>query len=107
MAKGKRVTPFKRRARGGGKRDEIIEDLDERLAEVEMIQAGIDTKNIANRLALMTAEQMAETQQVAAQNALRLFNEMLEEVRRRIPTMEDERIVNALLAIWDKTGGKK
>jgi hypothetical protein len=107
MAKGKRVTPFKRRAKGGGQRDEIIEDLDERLAEVEMIQAGIDTKNIANRLALMTAEQMAETQQVAAQNALRLFNEMLEEVRRRIPKMEDERIVNALLAIWDKTGGKK
>jgi hypothetical protein len=55
----------------------------------------------------MTAEEMANTQQVASQNALKLFNELLEEVRKRIPIMDDEKIVDALLSIWDKTGGKK
>lgn len=107
MAIGKRVTPYKQKAKRSKKKDEAIVDLDERVTQLEMEQAGVDTELLKNRMELMTAEQLAETQQVAAQNALKLFNEMLAEVRRRIPTMEDERIVNALLAIWDKTGGKK
>lgn len=106
MKKPKRLTPFKQKARRGRK-DAAIEELDERVAQLEMEQAEIDTKNIKNRLEVMTAEQKANTAEAAAYNALMLFNEMLEEVRRRIPKMEDERIVNALLAIWDKTGGKK
>ncbi len=107
MATGKRCTPFKRKAKGGKKRDDAIEELDERLTEVEMQQAGIDTKHIENRLVKMTKEQLANTQQVAAQNALLLFNEMLEEVKKRLPSMKDEVIVTTLLSIWDKTGGKK
>ncbi len=106
MASRKRIAPYKQAARRGRK-EAVIEDFEERITTLELEQAGIDTQNLKNRMELMTAEQMAQTQQIAAQNALRLFNEMLEEVRRRIPTMEDERIVNALLAIWDKTGGKK
>lgn len=107
MRKVNRDTPYTQKGRKGKKKDDIIEEIDERVAELEMQQAGIDTKNFQNRLAVMTSEQLAQTQQVAAQNALLLFNDMLEEVKRRLPKMEDERIVNALLAIWDKTGGKK
>lgn len=106
MRKNKRATAYSQKARRG-KQEEAILDLDERVAELEMEQAGIDTENIKNRLALMTAEQMAETQQVAAQNALRLFNDILEEVRNRLPKMNEEVLANTLLAIWDKTGGKK
>lgn len=107
MRKVKRDAPYSQKARMGKKKDDIIEDLDERLAELEMQQAGIDTKHIQNRLAVMTAEQLSNTQQVAAQNALLLFNDMLEEVKKRLPLMKDEVIVTTLLSIWDKTGGKK
>jgi hypothetical protein len=107
MGKVKRDAPYTRKGfRGKKNKDEII-DLDERVAELEMQQAGIDTENLKNRMSLMTAEQFANTQQVAAQNALRLFNDMLEEVRNRIPQMKDEVIVTTLLSIWDKTGGGK
>ena len=107
MAKMKRCTPYVRRVKGSKKSSEDIEELDERLVELEMKQAGIDTENLKNRMSLMTSEQLAETQQVAAQNALRLFNKMLEEVKNRLPMMKDELIITTLLAIWDKTGGKK
>jgi len=100
MASPKRCTPYSYKKKGEYKKKE-------KLGVVEMEQAGIDTQNIKNRLELMTAEEMANTQQVASQNALKLFNELLEEVRRRIPKMNDEKIVDALLSIWDKTGGKK
>lgn len=107
MRSEKRNTAYRHKARRGKKKEETLEDFDERLSELEMQQAGIDTQRIKNRLDLMTAEQMAETQQIAAQNALKLFNELLEDVRRRIPAMDDEKITNTLLAIWDKTGGSK
>jgi len=107
MRKVKRDTPYNQKARRGNKKDDAIEDLDERVAKLEMEQAGIDTENIKNRLAIMTAEQLANTQQVAAQNALLLFNDMLEEVKTRLPKMKDEVIVTTLLSIWDKTGGKR
>jgi hypothetical protein len=100
MASPIRCTPYKNKKRGSYKKVE-------KLTEQEMEQAGIDTQKIKNRLELMTAEEMANTQQIASQNALKLFNELLEEVRRRIPKMTDEKIVDALLSIWDKTGGKK
>jgi|GEM_PF-6842635 hypothetical protein len=103
MAAGKRVTPFKHKGQKGKKK----QGASEIVAVKEMKQAGIDTHNLKKRMELMTAEQMANTSQIAAQNALQLFNEMLEEVRKRIPNMEDEKIVTTLLAIWDKTGGKK
>lgn len=74
--------------------------------KLQMEQAGIDTENLKKRMELMTIEQLTHTQQVAGQNALKLFNEMLEEVRKRVPRMNDEVIVNTLLAIWDKTGKK-
>ena len=100
MASPKRCTPYKYKKAGKIKKSE-------KLVIEKMQEAGIDTQNIKNRLELMTAEEMANTQQIASQNALKLFNELLEEVRRRIPKMEDEKIVDALLSIWDKTGGKK
>lgn len=107
MRKVKRDAPYNRKGRKAKSKDDAIEELDERVAELEMQQAGIDTENLKNRMELMTAEQLHETQQIAAQNALKLFNDMLEEVKKRLPTMKDEVIVTTLLSIWDKTGGKK
>jgi uncharacterized protein YecA (UPF0149 family) len=107
MRNKKRSAPYTKKGRRAEKKDDAIEELDERLVEVEMKQAGIDTENLKNRMELMTAEQLNETQQIAAQNALRLFNDMLEEVKKRLPSMKDEVIVTTLLSIWDKTGGKK
>jgi hypothetical protein len=103
MGKVKRDAPYTRKGfRGEKKHDKKIDFF-----ELEMQQAGIDTENLKNRMSLMTAEQFANTQQVAAQNALRLFNDMLEEVRHRLPQMKDEVIVTTLLSIWDKTDGGK
>lgn len=99
MVKGKRVAPYKQKGRKGKKKVDAT--------ELEMEQAGVDVEKIKNRLELMTAEEISNTQQVAAQNALKLFNEMLEEVKSRLPKMKDEVIVTTLLSIWDKTGGKK
>jgi hypothetical protein len=100
MASPKRCTPYSYKKKGEYKKKE-------KLGVVEMEQAGIDVQNIKNRLELMTAEEMANTQQIASQNALKLFNELIEAVRRRIPNMSDETIVDSLLSIWDKTGAKK
>jgi wobble nucleotide-excising tRNase len=107
MRNKKRSAPYTKKGRRGGKKDDAIEELDERIIELEMQQAGVDTENLKNRMELMTAEQLSETQQIAAQNALKLFNDMLGEVKKRLPTMKDEVIVTTLLSIWDKTGGKK
>ncbi len=107
MRNKKRSAPYTKKGRRATKKDDVIEQFDERIAELEMQQAGIDTKNIENRLAKMTKEQLSNTQQIAAQNALLLFNDMLEEVKKRLPSMKDEVIVTTLLSIWDKTGGKK
>lgn len=106
MGKIKRDTPYSRKFRKPRNGD-LIEDLDERVAQLELEQAGIDTQNLKNRMELMTKEQLHQTQQIAAQNALKLFNEMLEEVKKRLPSMKDEVIVTTLLSIWDKTGGDK
>lgn len=107
MRNKKRSAPYTKKGRRATKKDDVIEELDERIVEFEMQQAGIDTNHLKNRMELMTAEQLANTQQVAAQNALKLFNDMLEEVKKRLPSMKDEVIVTTLLSIWDKTGGKK
>jgi len=72
-----------------------------------MEQAGIDVQNIKHRLELMTAEEMANTKQLALQNALTLFNKLLEEVGKRAPNMSDDKIVEALFSLWDQIGEKK
>lgn len=100
MASPKRCTPYSYKKKGEYKKKE-------KSGELELKQAGVDVENIKNRLELMTAEQMANCQQVASQNALKLFNEMLEEVKKRLPKMKDEVIVSTLLSIWDKTGSGK
>ena len=99
MASPKRCTPYSYKK--VGKKKKAVKS-----AEIELEQAGIDTGSIKNRLELMTAEEMSSTQIIASQNALKLFNELLEEVRRRIPKMPDDKIVDALLSIWDKTNKK-
>ena len=68
MAKIQRVAPYRHKRKMGVK-DSAVADLDERVAELEMQHAGIDTKAMVQRLQLMSAEQLAQTQQIAAQNA--------------------------------------
>lgn len=100
MASPKRCTPYSYKKKGEYKKKE-------KLGVVEMEQAGIDVQNIKNRLELMTAEEMANTKQLALQNALTLFNKLLEEVGKRAPNMSDDKIVEALFSLWDQIGEKK
>jgi|APGre2960657444_1045066.scaffolds.fasta_scaffold54830_4 hypothetical protein len=108
MTKSIRVGAYKHKKKRGEKKGQNpTKPQGERVAEGKLIQAGVDVENLKNRMELMTAEQMANCQQVASQNALKLFNEMLEEVKKRLPKMKDEVIVSTLLSIWDKTGSGK
>ena len=100
MASPKRCTPYSYKKKGEYKKKE-------KLGVVEMEQAGIDVQNIKHRLELMTAEEMANTNQLALQNALTLFNKLLEEVGKRAPNMSDDKIVEALFSLWDQIGEKK
>jgi hypothetical protein len=100
MASPKRCTPYSYKKKGEYKKKE-------KLGVVEMEQAGIDVQNIKHRLELMTAEEMANTKQLALQNALTLFNKLLEEVGKRAPNMSDDKIVEALFSLWDQIGEKK
>jgi hypothetical protein len=97
MAKGKRVLPYAQKARGGKKKE------DKKVC-LELIT---DKQKSFDKLQLMTAEQLAEVQQQAAQNALNLFNKLLEELARRIPEMDDEILSQSLFSVWDKVGGGK
>jgi len=100
MASPKRCTPYSYKKKGEYKKKE-------KLGVVEMEQAGIDVQNIKHRLELMTAEEMANTEQLALHNALTLFNKLLEEVGKRAPNMSDDKIVEALFSLWDQIGEKK
>lgn len=98
MAKGKRITPYRQKARGGGK---------EVKNHCEIKLAAIDSANARAKLEVMTVEEMTRVQQVAAQNALNLFNKLLEELMKRVPDMNDEVLSNSLLSVWEKVGGGK
>lgn len=104
MGKLKRVAPYKHKGR---RERQIKEKTTPEAVESKMVEVGIDVGNLKNKIELMSIEQVALCKQIASQNALKLFNEMLEEVKKRLPKMEDQVLVGALLNIWDKTGGKK
>lgn len=97
MAKLNRVAPYRYKGKGRVKKVEKnnIEDI------------KIDSAKIRANLEVMTAEELTRVQQVAAQNALNLFNALLEELAKRIPAMNDEVLSNSLLSVWDKVGGNK
>jgi len=97
MANGKRVTPFKQKARRG--RDDGKNALTK--------QIKIDSVENRAKIELMTIEEMTRVQQVAAQNALTLFNNLIEEVQKRIPTMSDEVLASSLLSVWSNVGRGK
>ncbi len=97
MAKGKRITPYRQKARGG-----------EKIEEKSLVeQIKIDSVQARARLEVMTAEEMTRVQQAAAQNALTLFNKLLEELAKRVPSMTDEVLSNSLLSVWERVGGGK
>ena len=104
MTKPKRVTPFKQKAKGGwknsgkkeGKKSPSISGILE-----------VDSQNIIKQIDIMTAEQLGHMKQMAGQNALKLFNKLLEALAERIPKMTDETLATSLLAVWDKVGGGK
>lgn len=100
MAKGKRVTPFKQKAKGGWK------NSDKKLPLISCILES-DSQNAIKRIDVMTAEQLSHMKQMAGQNALTLFNKLLEEVEKKIPDMTDEVLVTSLLSVWDKVGGAR
>ena len=98
MVKAKRVTPYKQKARRGDKKDEIKTDI-----ELVKIDAA---KNIA-KLEVMTEEEVLRIRTTTAQNALKLFNKLMEEMQKRIPEMSDEVLAHSLLSVWDKSNGKR
>lgn len=104
MSKLKRVAPYKQKTK---RHKQLLEKTTPETVQKKMVEVGIDVNNLKNKIDLMSSEQVALCKEIAAQNALKLFNSMLEQIQKRLPTMEDAVIVEALLNIWDKTGGKK
>lgn len=100
MTKRKRATPYAQKARGGGKK---------RVKKGEPLvgQLQTDQTNIIQRIDIMTAEELARMKQMAGQNALNLFNKLLEEMAKRIPQMNDEVLTVSLNSVWEKVGGGK
>lgn len=97
MKKPKRITAYKQKARGG-----------EKIEEKSLVkQIKIDSAQTRAKLEVMTAEEMMRVQQVAAQNALTLFNKLLEELAKRVPGMTNEMLSNSLLSVWERVGGGK
>lgn len=107
MRNKKRSTPYGQKGRKPKNSEEKLQDLDERIVDLEMAQIQTDTARNRARLELMTEEELKRVQQSAAQNALDLFNKLLEELARRVPAMTDEVLSASLLSVWDKIGTKK
>ena len=97
MKKPRRVTPYKQKARGGKEKEE----------KGVAIQLLSDKANLRARLELMTEAELTRVKEEAAQNALNLFNKLLEEMQKRIPAMTDEVLATSLLSVWARVGGDK
>jgi dipeptidase len=97
MKKPRRITPYKQKARGNKEKEE----------KGVAIQLLVDKANVRERLELMTKEELERVQKTAAQNALKLFNQLLEEMQKRIPAMTDEVLATSLLSVWARVGGDK
>ena len=100
MASPKRCTPYSYKKKGEYKKRE-------KSGELQMKQAGIDVENIKNRIELMTAEQVANCKEEAAQNALKFFNKLILELSGRVEKMSDPILVDTLMRMWDQIGGAK
>jgi hypothetical protein len=98
MAKKKRATPYIYKAGG-------IKKTKPKTSELQEIK--IDTEKRKSKIEIMTVDELAEMQLKAGQNALKLFNLLLEELAKRIPKMTDDVVSSSLLSVWEKVGGAK
>ena len=105
MTKRKRATPYAQKARGGGKKR--VKKGEPLVGQIQTDQTNSDVSNIIQRINIMTAEELARMKQMAGQNALNLFNKLLEEMAKRIPQMNDEVLTVSLNSVWEKVGGGK
>lgn len=98
MTKSTRVAPYKQKGRRPKKKDE-------KNKQVSVIK--IEGEKNREKIHTMTQEELTQIQLMAAQNALTLFNGMLEEFKIRIPRMSDETLAAAMINVWAKVNNEK